>query len=70
MPTHPPRRPAPAAASLSRPLHAPSASVDSLRTAHRRVSLTRIGVWAALAAGPLALAVACTGPRGFIRESF
>ncbi|MET7621956.1 conjugal transfer protein [Streptomyces sp. NPDC005408] len=63
MPIHAPRRPAPAAPSPSPPLRTANASVPALRTAHRRVSLTRIGVWAALAAGPVALAVACAMPR-------
>ncbi|MGI5401413.1 conjugal transfer protein [Streptomyces sp. CA-135486] len=63
MPTRTLRRPAPVAPSASPPLHRASASVDTLRIARRRVSVTRIGVWAALAAGPLALAVACAMPR-------
>ncbi len=63
MATQTTRRPAPAAAPDSRPLHTPSASVGTLRTARRRISLARIGVWAALAAGPVALAVACAMPR-------
>lgn len=63
MPTHAPQRPAPPAASPSPPLRTSSPSVPALRTAHRRVSLARIRVWAALAAGPVALAVACAMPR-------
>jgi hypothetical protein len=63
MPTQTPPRPAPAAAPTPRPLHTPSASLATLKTAHRRVSLARIGVWAALAAGPVALAVVCAIPR-------
>ncbi|WP_127361544.1 hypothetical protein [Actinacidiphila soli] len=62
MPTQTPRRPAPAVASTPRPLHTPSASLATLKAAHRRVSLARIGVWAALAAGPVALAVVCAMP--------
>jgi hypothetical protein len=63
MPTQTPRRPAPEAASTPRPLHTPSASLGTLKAAHRRVALARIGVWAALAAGPVALAVVCAMPR-------
>ncbi|WP_406278323.1 conjugal transfer protein [Streptomyces sp. NBC_00191] len=66
MPTHAPRRPAPAATSPSPPLRTTNASIPDLRTAHRRVSLTRIGVWVALAAGPVALAVACAMPRTIV----
>ncbi|MFF3249101.1 hypothetical protein ACFYWY_36470 [Streptomyces sp. NPDC002870] len=62
MPTRASRRPAPAAASPSPPLRTSNASIPALRTAHRRVSIARIGVWAALAAGPVALAVACAMP--------
>lgn len=63
MPTQTSRSPAPATSSPSPPLRMARASVGTLRIAHRRVSLARIGVWAALAAGPVALAVACAMPR-------
>lgn len=43
--------------------HAPSVSLGALRPARQRVSLVQVGVWAALAAGPVALAVACAMPR-------
>lgn len=62
MPTQTPRRP-PSAAPSDPQLHTPSATLGELRTAHRRISLARIGVWVALATGPLALAASCMLPR-------
>lgn len=56
------RRHAPEASS-STPLRPSEPSASPLREAKRRVSLARIGVWTALAAGPVALVVACAMPR-------
>jgi len=69
MPTQAPPRPSPVAARPPRSLHSPSASPGGLRAAHRRVSITRIGVWAALAAGPLALAGLCAVPRTVVSSA-
>lgn len=56
------RRAAPAASS-SPPLRPSEPPTSPLREAKRRVFLARIGVWTALAAGPVALVVACATPR-------
>lgn len=62
MPTVTPRRPPSTAAAPGPALRRPSAAVGALRTAQRRTSIVRIGVWAALASGPLALVVVCAMP--------
>ncbi|MEV6400209.1 conjugal transfer protein [Streptomyces sp. NPDC051907] len=63
MPARIPGGPAVAAPPApSPPLRTPIPSL-ALRTVRRRVRIARLGVWAALAAGPVALAVACALPR-------
>ncbi|MFF4748166.1 conjugal transfer protein [Streptomyces sp. NPDC001268] len=63
MPSRSSRPAATRAGGRSRPLRESDDSVRPLQAAHRRVSIARLGVWAALAAGPVALAVACAVPR-------
>ncbi len=62
MPTKTPRRP-PSTAAADPQLHTPSTTLGELRTTHRRICFARIGVWVALATGPLALAASCMLPR-------
>lgn len=61
MPTKTSRRPSAAADSQ---FHTPTATLGELRASRRRICLARIGVWLALATGPLALAAWCMLPRG------
>ncbi|MET9669605.1 conjugal transfer protein [Streptomyces sp. NPDC006475] len=41
----------------------PTTALPALRSAHRRLSLLRVGVWTAVAAGPAALVLFCAMPR-------
>lgn len=57
-----PRRPSPAATPRSRPLRGATPQPSAGRRSARRLSLARIGVWTAVAAGPVALVVAVGAP--------
>lgn len=63
-----PRRPSPAASPPSRPLRGARPQPSAARRSVRRVSLARIGVWTAVAAGPVALLVAVGAPAPSITQ--